>query len=220
MAIPSLRSARTVQRITTLTTLVLSATSPRGNVTRVLQVMPSVPKLRIVSRPAGHLILPVIHQFTAVIDPQTRERRLVWSVAGAKAVTLNGSPVAPSAHLAITPSATGSYMLQATNALGAVQSKLVLIAGPAGSTANQYLLRAPGIQRFTLIHSQPGQPYRLVWQTTNATSVALNGRPVAAQGSLVLQAPLRSNTYLLAATNSNGRATAQVSVVVRGRTSP
>jgi hypothetical protein len=76
----------------------------------------------------------------------------------------------------------------------------------------------PSIRRFTLVHRHQGRPYELVWQTSDASHVTLDGRPVSTRGSLVLSAPLRSATHGLAATNGARRATAHVHVVVDART--
>jgi hypothetical protein len=59
----------------------------------------------------------------------------------------------------------------------------------------------------------------LVWQTRNATSVTLNGRPVAPQGRHALSPPLASTTYQLVARRGSRRATAQVDIVLRPATS-
>jgi hypothetical protein len=77
----------------------------------------------------------------------------------------------------------------------------------------------PSIQSFTLVQPQPSRPYMLVWQTRNARSVTLNGRPVAPQGRLALSPPLASTTYQLVARRGPRRATAQVSIVLRPATS-
>jgi hypothetical protein len=77
----------------------------------------------------------------------------------------------------------------------------------------------PSIQSFTLVQPQPSRPYMLVWQTRNARSVTLNGRPVAPQGRLALSPPLASTTYQLVARRGPHRATAQVSIVLRPATS-
>jgi hypothetical protein len=59
----------------------------------------------------------------------------------------------------------------------------------------------------------------LVWQTRNASSVTLNGRPVAPQGRRALPPPLASTTYQLVARHGRLRATAQVAIVLRPATS-
>jgi hypothetical protein len=48
--------------------------------------------------------------------------------------------------------------------------------------------------------------------------VTLDGRPVTARGSLVLQVPLHNATYRLAATTGARRATAHLHIVLEART--
>ncbi|HKO23829.1 MAG TPA: hypothetical protein VJY65_03705, partial [Chloroflexota bacterium] len=76
----------------------------------------------------------------------------------------------------------------------------------------------PSIRLFTLVHRHRGQPYELVWQMSGAAHATLDGRPVAARGSLVLQAPLHSATYSLVAMNGARRATASLHLVVDAHT--
>src|SRR5207302_549832 len=78
-------------------------------------------------------------------------------------------------------------------------------AAPAPSAR----VHGPSIERFTLVHTRPALPYTLVWQTRDATSVTLNGRPVAAQDRLALYPPLHSATYRLVAQRGSRRASAQ-----------
>jgi hypothetical protein len=77
----------------------------------------------------------------------------------------------------------------------------------------------PSIQRFTLVQTRPSLSYALVWQTRNASSVTLNGRPVAPQGRFALSPPLASTTFQLVARRGPRRVTAQVRIVLRPATS-
>jgi hypothetical protein len=81
-------------------------------------------------------------------------------------------------------------------------------------TSRTLALSRPSIRRFTLVHPHQGQPYELVWQTSEAQHVTLDGWPVSAHGAMVLQAPLHSALYRLEATNGSRRATAHLHVVV------
>jgi hypothetical protein len=85
-------------------------------------------------------------------------------------------------------------------------------------TSRTLALSRPSIRRFTLVHPHQGQPYELVWQTSEAQHVTLDGRPVAAHGAMVLQDPLHSARYQLVATNGSRRATAHLQLVVDART--
>jgi hypothetical protein len=82
------------------------------------------------------------------------------------------------------------------------------------ATVQGVTLSRPSIGRFTLVHGHRGQPYELVWQIRGAAHATLDGRAVAARGRLVLQAPLHSATYRLAATNGARRAAASLHLVV------
>jgi hypothetical protein len=91
--------------------------------------------------------------------------------------------------------------------------------GPSTAPVTDVREDVPSIQSFTLVQTQHARPYMLVWQTRNARSVTLNGRPVAPQGRLPLSPPLASTTYQLVAHHGRLRATAQVSIVLRPATS-
>jgi hypothetical protein len=82
------------------------------------------------------------------------------------------------------------------------------------ATVQGSTLSRPSIRLFTLVHRHRGQPYELVWQMSGAAHATLDGRPVSARGNLVLQAPLHSATYRLAATNGARRATASLHLLV------
>ena len=97
-------------------------------------------------------------------------------------------------------------------------TEVVRAVGPGGPRApaqgRTRRLSRPSIRRFTLVHRRQGQPYELVWQTSDVQTVTLDGRPVSTHGALVLPAPLHSATYRLVATNGARRATAYLHVVV------
>src|SRR5207248_203533 len=109
---------------------------------------------------------------------------------------------------------------QPTAAPPAVPTPVLPTVTPRPSAAPVTDVRGdvPSIQTFTLVQTQPSRPYMLVWQTRNASSVTLNGRPVAPQGRLALSPPLASTTYQLVARRGPHRATAQVDIVLRPKT--
>jgi hypothetical protein len=98
----------------------------------------------------------------------------------------------------------------------AIATRTAVMRTPA--KGRTMVLSRPSIRRFTLVHRRQGQPYALVWQTSDAQHVTLDGRPVSAQGAMVLPAPLHSATYRLVATNGARRAIAQLHVVVAALT--
>ena len=190
--------------ITTALTIVLTARSASGTVTQLLHVLP--PTTYAAMHPQT-LRLPVIRYFTLKTDPRTHQRMLTWSVDGATSMALNNAPVTRAATRIVPPLAPGDtdYTLSATNALGTVTESMMAT-----------LIDMPVIAHFTLVHQNPGQPYRLVWLTRNARRVTLNGTAVTLSGSVVLSPPLHSAIYALIAVGQNSRATAQIHLVVRG----
>jgi len=58
---------------------------------------------------------------------------------------------------------------------------------------------APTIQRFVVVSGRAGRADRLVWATTGATRVTLDGRPVPANGSRAVTAPMGGALYTLQA---------------------
>ncbi len=73
-----------------------------------------------------------------------------------------------------------------------------------GSGAHHTAKLMPVIQRFTLVYRRGGT-VELVWITSHATRVTLNGRLIAAHGTLTLRRTARRATYLLVASNGKRR---------------
>jgi len=71
-------------------------------------------------------------------------------------------------------------------------------AGPVGVTA------LPAVERFTALTGQLGHQYVLVWRTSNATLVSLNGQAVVPSGSQTVSAPAAAKTYVLEARDRAG----------------
>jgi hypothetical protein len=125
-------------------------------------------------------------------------------------------PLTPGSHrasLLIASTAAESPQRVALSGVGALAAP-----GPGARLLSRtWSPPMPSIRRFTVVHPHPGQPYELVWQTSAATSLTLDGRPVPAHGRVVLPAPLHSVTYRLVARNGARRATADLPVVVDAR---
>jgi hypothetical protein len=198
--------------VTTDSALVLSASNESGTVSQVLHVIPP-PSTPVHVSQTHVLSLPTIQQFTAQPDAASA-LHLVWHVLGADTVTMNGQPVAASGSQALPAGGPSSYVIKATNVVGTVAHTLVL-PKPAAPQVNTVVIRQPTIVKFTVVHQQAGQPYMLVWQTTDATSVALNGRQVPPSGSQALQAPIQAKSYQLVARNADGLTQAQIQVTVQ-----
>lgn len=193
---------------------VLSAISGAGTVARLLQVVPPSLKPLNLALPAQHLGLPVIRRFAVLADPHADALSLVWQTEGADRRFLNNQPVASSGSRALAMDGSRTYLLRAVNGAGttAMLATLPPIPQPLARTVSLHL---PSISLFTLRHPRDGQPYTLVWRTTNAASVTLNGAAVPSSGSMVPPLPLVSKRYLLVARNGNGQVTGQVRVVVQ-----
>jgi hypothetical protein len=153
---------------------------------------------------------PTIVQFTA--NPMEilagDSSTLTWNVRNATSVTINQNvgTVDPSGSRAVTPPATTTYTLTATNASGSV-------------TADATVTVVPPVRiiSFTAVPNRitrPGQPVTYTWQTENAVSVFIDGgigpRPV--NGSLTNAGPVRTQTYTLTALGRGSTASASVTV--------
>jgi len=73
---------------------------------------------------------------------------------------------------------------------------------------------APRIGQFALLRRRRDAPYLLIWRTSDATRVTLNGKPVASTGQLRLAWPLKDAAYRLVAGTSTRRTTRQLQVAV------
>ncbi len=207
-------SGKQALNLNTVTTIVLTARSASGTVTRVLRVAPPPHHTITKNAPATTLALPSIARFTAGVDPATGVFALVWRVTGANNVTLDNRPVGAQGSEELSRSDSSTHVLRAVNSLGVVQSSVI---GPQGSSRvaqGRVVAPSPSIDRFVIVHERVGQPYLLVWRTSRAATVTLNGARVGATGSMTLHAPLHSATYRLVASNNGGSATGDVRLVV------
>ncbi len=131
---------------------------------------------------------------------------LSWTVNGATSLTLDpgGINVLGQSGQVVTPSATTTYTLTASNPSGSTQKQVTVTVG-AGPTINF----------FTVSDAAPlfGADTTLQWSTGSATSVSINQGvgTVATTGSLEVQV-YQTTTYTLTATNSFGSSTASVLV--------
>ena len=130
-------SGTTVVSPATTTTYTLTATNAAGTVTQPVQVVVSG------APPPG---LPVINSFTASPGSITlgASSTLSWSVSGAITVSINqGVGAVPSSGLAsVSPAATTTYTLTATNAAGTVTQPVPVVVsggGGGGSALEQAL---------------------------------------------------------------------------------
>lgn len=83
-------------------------------------------------------------------------------------------------------------------------------ARPGLGIVKGIVARAPVIARFALVRGRPGHPDTLVWSTTSATTVTLDGQPVPARGERTTTPSIRGTLYRLEARNGGRLATARM----------
>jgi hypothetical protein len=163
--------------------------------------------------------VPQIITFTA--NPATinsgQTSTLAWTVQNAATVSispglgnvnLNGSQV-------VTPSATTTYILTATNSAGSVTAQ---------ATVNVNVIAPPLITSFTANPNpspSPTSPVLLSCQTSNAVSVTMGGILFLPGTSMYYEHPTQNTTYTCIATGQNGQTVSQsVTVTVNMPTVP
>ena len=193
---------------TTTTTYTLTATNAAGSVTETVQVVVSG------GAPPG---LPVVNYFAASPGSITlgASSTLSWGVSGATTVSINQGigPVPSSGLVSVSPGATTTYTLTATNAAGTVTQPVQVVVSGAPPPS------LPVINSFT---ASPGSitlgaSSTLSWSVSGATTVSINQGvgSVASSGTTVVW-PATTATYTLTATNAAGSVTQPVQVVVSG----
>lgn len=190
--------------------VVLEASGDSGSTVKLLRLPQPVAR----TLPTARIQMPTIDRFSLRTSANTGARELIWHTTGATAVTLDGVAVALGGQKPLTSTA-GRYqhVLRARNGLGIVNAVLEPPASPGAGT--RVVLRLPTIVGFALAHQRRGQPYRVVWSTRDARTVTLNGRRVAAKGSVPLPSPVHSARYVLVVANAEGRLTGQITLNVR-----
>ena len=159
---------------------------------------------------------PVIVAFMAAPDTVTagQSANLQWNVTGATTVSIDQGigKVDVAGTKAVTPAATTTYTLSASNAAGSVSKSVALTVGQAGP---------PTINSFTADPATivTGQTATLQWDITGATSISISPGigPVSASGTRVV-IPVTTTTYTLTATNSNGSVNAPATITVPSAT--
>jgi PKD repeat protein len=148
-------------------------------------------------------------------SPQTinsgQSATLTWSTSGATAVSINQGigTVTTSGTRTVSPAATTTYTLTATNANGSV-TQSVTVTVSSGSLPTATFSAAPAT-----INS--GQSATLSWTTSAATSVSINqGVGTVALSGTRAVSPTVTTTYTLTATNANGSVTKTATVTVGG----
>jgi uncharacterized cupredoxin-like copper-binding protein len=155
---------------------------------------------------------PVIVAFMAAPDTVTagQSANLQWNVTGATTVSIDQGigKVDVVGTKAVTPAATTTYTLSASNGAGSVSKSVALTVGPAGP---------PTINSFTADPAQivAGQTSTLQWDISGAKNISISPGvgPVSASGTRIVH-PDITTTYTLTATNSNGSVTAPATITL------
>ncbi len=139
---------------------------------------------------------------------------LAWSVRGAKKVTLDGKPVAPTGETPLTITKSHTYVLSASDAGGTVSRLLQVVPPPikklSVSLPTQHV-DLPKIQQFT-VHADPHTgALSLTWRIRGAEQRLLNGKPVGATGSEHVSRG-GPGTYVLKALNGAGGTTSTLAL--------
>ena len=187
---------------TSTTTYELTAGNTDGTVTATAMVTVA---------PAGY---PVISSFTA--SPATvssgESITLSWTVTGASTISINqgiGTVSAPGSRT-ITPAATTTYTMTATNSQGSVTATApVTVTTTSGTPPNitTFIATPPNISA--------GQPTTLSWEITGATSISMvpDVGELSGWGGPTVY-PEETTTYTLTAFNGAGSDTETVTVTV------
>jgi len=158
--------------------------------------------------------VPTVLSFTAspTVIAAGGQASLCWNVTNATTVSIapGVGTVNPVACANVTPAATTTYVLTATNAVGPTQASVTVTVGSVQIltfTANPTFSPAPG------------EPVVLTWTTQGATSVILTGSFVPsgnqpANGSVTIN-PTTDSEYTLTAYGPGGPVSSVVYVHVR-----
>jgi hypothetical protein len=152
--------------------------------------------------------LPVITQFVA--NPAKvmlgQSTTLIWAVTGSAGLTVNPGPGAVAGTWAtVTPSATTTYLLTATNSFGTATATAIATVVPASLPVINAFLANPAT-------IGPGIKTTLLWTTTGATSVSIDHGLGTVTGNSVVVSPTGATTYTMIASNGAGRTSAVVNV--------
>ena len=176
------------------TTYTLTAGNPSGSRTATTTVTVGGP--------------PVIAGFAAS-PPQISIRQssaLSWSVSGAASLSIApGVGPVTGTSVNVSPKATTTYTLTATNSFGSRTATATVTAGSPPAIAA--LVASPA--KVVI-----GQPSTLYWTAVGATSLTITPGVGAVKGTSVKVTPPATTTYTLTGVNAFGTATATVTVTV------
>jgi len=151
--------------------------------------------------------LPTITTFAAA--PTTvaagQSSILVWAVTGATSLRIDPSLGAVTGtSVKVSPKATSTYTLTATNAFGSRTATAIVTIGSPPTITN--FAATP-----TMVAA--GQSSTLSWAVTGATSLRIDPVVGAVTGTSVKVSPTATATYTLTATNAFGSRTAMATIM-------
>jgi hypothetical protein len=187
---------------TETTTYTLTAVNTSGSATATVTVTVTQPNL------------PTISSFTASPAGISlgSASTLSWTTSGATSLSISPGDITEtnaSGSTLVSPEATTTYVLTATNAAGSVTaSATVTVSTPTVPVINSFSASPASIAS--------GASSTLSWETTGATSVAIAPgayNSTSTTGSTTVS-PTTTTTYTLTAANAAGTATATATVIV------
>ena len=189
----------------TTTTYTLSATSSDGK---------TVTAPITITVATGSVPQVVVFVATPTTIDAGSSTKLCWQVTGATAISIQpgvGSNLNANDCATVSPTATTTYTLTATNSTGQIQ---------ANATVNVGSVKITSFTANPVTSTAAGDPVVLSWTTQNATSVVLIGSELPSQslpanGSLTVR-PITNSVYTLTAYGPGGQTvSATISVFVR-----
>ena len=161
---------------------------------------------------------PVIGSFSASPGniASGRSSTLSWSISGAATAAIDQGVgnVALTGTRVVSPGATTTYTLTASNAAGSVTATTQVVVSGAAPPPSGGL---PVINSFSAVPPiiDAGDSTSLSWNVSNATSVTIDQGvgPVASAGSTPVS-PAATTSYTLTATNASGWSSVTIPVVV------
>lgn len=161
---------------------------------------------------------PNISSFTAnpVSIAAGQSATLSWNVTGATSVSISPEvgTVLSSGSKAVSPAATTSYILTATNDAGSSSASTTITITSSG---------LPTISSFTASPTSvtSGNTATLSWNVTGATSVTISPDiGTVLPGGTYVVTPASTTTYTLTATGSGGNSTATATVTISNASLP
>ncbi len=195
---------------------------PRGTATRAEAAVMAIRALRILD--VAEEELPTIVSFSS--DPDSlmigAAATLSWEISGAAAITIDQDigPVTPQGTVEVSPEATTTYTLTATNNAGSSTAQVTITVTPytiIDLLPNGVFIPPPSIVHFSADKSgmTEGISATLSWDVSGIAEVAIEpGIGEVSQSGTYVISPTETTTYTLTASNVYGSAKETVKIVV------